>query len=765
MTSPQIGHRLHPHQLQRYAIVLAVIWTLLLFGSWLWIDRTAQRNFLFTARAEARSALEKDKLYRHWATLQGGVYVPAEVTPPNPYLHNVPERDIVTPSGKELTLANPAYMLRQTFAAAVPQSLVLGHITSLQPLRPDNAADPWEREALTAFEQGETEVESIQPFNGQPYFRLMQPFRVEQGCLKCHSAQGYHLGSIRGGISVSIPLSERLQRLDQTMAGVAVVHLILWGCGLCGIGCGTRQLKKSALLLLENEHFLRTIVDSEPECVKLLDRNGNLKMMNPAGLTMIDADSLTQVAGQSVFPLITPPYRQAFIDLTDKVFAGFPGTLEFEAVGLKGRKLWLDTHAVPYRNQHGEITALLAVTRDITSRKLVEQQLERARHAAEAANRAKSEFLANMSHEIRTPMNGIVGMTELLTYTPLDEEQRQYIATMQSSTGNLLALIDDILDLSKIEAEKLTIETTEFSLRQVLQESAQLYRPQIETKGLALSLAVPDEIPDVLFGDPLRLRQVLHNLLSNAVKFTHQGTIEISASLMELHSRSLVLELDVRDSGIGIPGAAQDEIFAPFVQADSSSTRKYGGTGLGLTICRRLCELMGGSIGLSSREGEGSTFRILLPFTVVDHSLPAPSKPKLTLPGWSGPPLHILFVEDNEVNAHYGLALLEKIGLQATHAEDGQKALHFWEGGAIDLILMDVQMPVINGIEATRIIREREQLCNRHTPIIALTAHALSNDRERLLAAGFDGYLAKPFEIRRLIAEMEGVLQTGKTIT
>jgi PAS domain S-box-containing protein len=672
-----------------------------------------------------------------------------------------------------------------------------------------------------------------------------------------------------------------------------------------------RQRAQEALH--ESEGRIRLLLDSTAEAIYGIDREGKCTFCNPATIRMLGHERGDTLLGKDMHGQIHhthadgTPYPAKDCQIFNSLRRG-EGVHSDEEVFWRadGTNFPVEYWAYPIRKE-GEAVGAVVTFLDITGRKRAQAALLEAKEAAEAASRAKSEFLANMSHEIRTPMNGIIGMTELTLDTSLTAEQRNYLSLVRSSADSLLHVINDILDFSKIEAGKLELENTEFEIRDLLRDTLKTLAQRTDQKHLEICARVSPSVPKFLIGDPTRLRQLIVNLVGNAIKFTEEGNVILAAELEERTGDEVRLHLSVSDTGMGIPPEKQHIIFESFAQADGSTTRRFGGTGLGLTISRQLVELMGGRIWVESEVGKGSTFHFTCKFlhgtvaasdqeriagqalpglhvlvadnnpvsreifsemlrnwrmnpTLADSGasalelLEAAQKagrafpvvlldalmPKVdgfqvlqriqTNPGLAGAvimllsgnshladtarcrelgvkqcltkpvgqselldailtalglgaaeerliestvrvpekpkgrPLNILLSEDNPVNQMLAIRLLEKAGHRVILAGTGREALAAWENAGIpgfDVVLMDIQMPEMDGMEATAAIREHEKKSGQHIPILAMTAHAMRGDKEKYLASGMDGYVSKPIHPASLFAEIERCLNAS----
>jgi signal transduction histidine kinase len=408
------------------------------------------------------------------------------------------------------------------------------------------------------------------------------------------------------------------------------------------------------------------------------------------------------------------------------------------------------------------LVILWQLNKDITRRKKIQEHLEKAIFEAQAAKQMQEQFLANMSHEIRTPMNGIKGMTDLLLDTPLSPKQQELAGTIKSSANNLLVIINDILDFSKIKAGKLNIEKIDFSLRDVLNNIASIFEHRIKKKGLRLNIELSSDIPSRLTGDPYRLNQVLINLVGNSIKFTEQGHIQVRVDVQNRTGKEITLSFTVTDTGIGISAESLPHIFESFSQAGEGGDHRYGGTGLGLTICKQLLHLQGGNITATSIRGSGSTFSFHIPYSYNDSPLPSESStPAAPIHDYSNllTGRRFLVAEDNEINQRLIDYVLTKAGGTVQLASNGAQAIDYLrDDKAYDLIIMDLQMPVMDGYETTEYIRKDLQMS---TPIIAMTATAMAGEQVQCLRSGMNEYMTKPFEFADLYKKIAVLLSYG----
>jgi len=436
---------------------------------------------------------------------------------------------------------------------------------------------------------------------------------------------------------------------------------------------------------------------------------------------------------------------------------GAPHNPQYRIARGDGREVWGQTAIRFFEGENGRPLRLVGAIRNITEAKRAEQALVRAMEGAEAANRAKSTFLATMSHEIRTPLNGVLGMAQAMAADDLTEPQRSRLDVIRQSGESLLVLLNDVLDLSKVEAGKLELESAPFDIVELARAVEAAFRGAAEAKGIGFSLAVAKAARGLYLGDQTRVRQILGNLVSNAIKFTETGEVRIAIGM-----GAQGLSIRVRDTGIGIAKDRLGQVFFKFEQADASTTRRFGGTGLGLAICRELVELMGGQVKLASKVGVGTTFTVTLPLQRLEAGdAPAAIAPDIAAasPG-EGPPLRVLAAEDNAVNRLVLRALLSQAGVEPLIVEDGRAAVDAWECADWDVVLMDMQMPVMDGAAATNAIRRREAETRRpRTPILALTADVMSHQIASYLAAGMDGFVAKPIEVKALFEALDAALR------
>jgi len=631
----------------RTAVAFA-LWSLMLAGSLTWSLHQEGHFVMTSATVAAHANINKDMSFRRWATSHGGVYVPPSGhTPPNPYL-KVADRDVVTTSGITLTLMNPAYILRELQHDFGDEYGTRSRITSSKPLNPANAPDPWQIKALTGFERGDKEFIEAQKIGDAPYLRLMLPFVVEEGCLKCHAHQGYQLGDIRGGIDTSISLAPYLATARERSNWLALSHLAIWLIGLMGLRVSCRSERQ---LEFERERSAAALREAEKQYSNHLEG-------------------------------------------------------------------------------------------------LVEQRTEElvyTRNQAEAANRAKSVFLANMSHEIRTPMNAVLGFSQLLERDPsLSPSAKDKVATIMKSGEHLLSIINDILEMSRIEAGRIEARPQAIDLHELLDDLAAMLRLRAEEKGLTFTQERAAGCPHYILSDLGKVRQVLINLLGNAIKFTVKGSIVLRATGVGADR----VAIEVADTGIGIAAKEMERLFSPF-ERTLSGEQAASGTGLGLAISREYAHLLGGEISVTSTAGAGSCFRFEFsaPPTALRPEITGPSRRVKALAPGQGE-IRVLVVDDQPSNRKLLGAILEPLGFVVDMADEGGKAIDLARQRPPDIVLMDLVMPGMDGAETSKILRA--SLAKESLTIIGISASTFGKERQYFLDSGINAFIAKPFREQEL---------------
>ena len=529
--------------------------------------------------------------------------------------------------------------------------------------------------------------------------------------------------------------------------------------GYIGLFYDVTREKTALHQMRESENKLRIILDNSAAAITMTDEKERIVSWNRYAekLFGMEPDDLRERPISSLYP----PDEWEVIRSLNIRKSGFMHHLETKAIRKDGTIIDVDLSVNILKDDDGNVVGSVGMLQDITERKRSHELVLQAKLAAEEANTAKSVFLAKMSHEVRTPMNAIIGMIDLTLDTPLNEEQKDNLKVAKDAADNLLSLINDILDLSRAQAGKIVIEEIEINVPDIVKNVCKGLMILARNKGVDVVWSIDPDIPRILVGDPVRLRQVIVNLVNNAIKFTHKGKVLVNVKKKSLTEKDCHLVFEVVDSGIGISPKNLPHIFDVFTDAHNTTARRYGGTGLGLAICKKIVEMMGGTFEVDSIEGTGSTFRFSIIFGYKPHvfgNTVNEEGDKLQAAGTQLPPelhhLRILMAEDNTVNQRIAVRILEKLGWKVTVANNGQEVLDILNKETFDVILMDDSMPLLSGIETTQVIRREEKQTGLHVPIIAMTANAMAGDREKYLASGMDGYVSKPIDRNLLYDEI-----------
>ncbi|MEI6437479.1 MAG: ATP-binding protein [Candidatus Omnitrophota bacterium] len=525
----------------------------------------------------------------------------------------------------------------------------------------------------------------------------------------------------------------------------------------------TRQRKIEQDLARSKELF-KVVFDNSAAAITVTDEQEQIVAWNPFTENMLDMgrEELFNKPVKDIYP--EREWRKLRkLKIRQK---GQLSGINTQVIKKDGTILDVDASISILKDTKGKIVGSIGILRDISKQKRVQEALLNAKIAAEVANSSKSMFLAKMSHELRTPMNAVIGMLDLTLDTSLSDEQRDNLKVAKDAAGNLLGVLNDILDLSKAEAGKISIEQIEISLRDVIKSVCKGLTILAQNKGLELRHAVAEDIPALVMGDPVRIRQIIINLVNNSIKFTHMGHVEVAVRKVACEGDLCEIQFSISDTGIGIPKDRQNSLFEVFSQVDGSTSRRYGGTGLGLAICKKLVEMMDGRIWIESEEGKGSSFNFCIKLKVSAKAAPiavASGEEGLAKAADPVGHLRILLAEDNLVNQKIAARVLEKRGWEVVCAVNGREVLDIVGKSHFDLILMDDHMPEMSGVEATVLIRTEEKQTGLHIPIIAMTANAMTGDREKYLAHGMDDYVSKPIDREVLFLTITNLIQQRKS--
>jgi two-component system, chemotaxis family, sensor kinase Cph1 len=609
---------------ERYIKFLVVLWTILIAASLSWSIFRLKKETLALASIQADITLAEDKLYRRWNAMHGGVYVPiTKETQPNPYLSDVADRDITTLTGKHLTLINPAYMTRQVHDLMGGYHNDRGHITSLHPIRSENAPDAWEAGALRTFEEGKRKVSSISHIKGEEFFRSMTPLTTEKQCLKCHAKQGYHEGDIRGGISVSIPMEPFRAIENRHIFTFSGVHILLWAAGLVGIGLSRQRIRWSEKDRMQAVEDLRKEKDNAQKYLDIaavmlvvIDSKQNITLINKKGCEILGYGE-EEIVGKHWFDNFVPDYesrrvKEVFIQL----ISGQKEPMEYfesRVLTKSGTVRLIAWHNTVLRDEEGTIVGTLSSGEDITERKQAEEEMNQLTEELRRSNEDLNQFASFVAHDLKTPLNGIGLFANYLSKHykgRLDGRADEAINYMYDTVERTKMLINDLLAYSRIYSGKNTFRSVNCSV--TLEEAISNLRAQIEESGAELTY---DLLPTI-HGDASQLISLFQNLISNAIKFRSTRTLQIHISAEQKGDEWI---FSVRDNGIGIEAKFFDQIFNVFRRLHTSE--EYEGTGIGLAICKKVVERHGGRIWVESEPNRGTTIYFTIPAKLeVEHT-------------------------------------------------------------------------------------------------------------------------------------------------
>ena len=747
-----------------YSVTVFIFWTVVISISLVWNILDSKKTTLELAEKEARTHIKKDTAFRLWATSHGGVYVPTDVrTPPNPGLAHIEERDITTPSGKKLTLMNPAYMLRQVLEEYSAMIQMPGRITSLKLLNPKNAPDDWEKSALESFEREDLkEISEITYLDGVSYLRMMQPMIIDEGCLKCHSIQGYKVGDIRGGIGVSIPLKAYLVHQNREILQFILTHGFLWIFGFAGIFVGYRGMKRHLFerdraeeAVRESEEKFRSLFDDALDMIHIVDMEGRIVNVNKIELQKLGY-SRDELIGKKLLDIIHPEVKKDFKKTYFRVLEGdVIQNYDTTLITKKGEKIYAEVNAVP-KKINGKIVNTRSIIRDLTKFKQTEK--ENKKLLLQLQQKQKMEAMGTLAGGIAHDFNNI--LTVILGYTELaldniEEDALLYnhLQKVFKAGGRAKDLVGQILTFSRQDKQ----EFKPVQLNLIIDEVLKLIRASLPS---SIEIVQSIESESTVMADSTQLHQVLMNLCTNASQSMKEG------GLLEVKLEDVVLDEDfikrypdlkpgphvhliVQDSGSGMSPEVLDRIFDPFF----TTKKKGSGTGLGLSVVHGIVHNHKGIIMVYSEPGKGATFHVYLP--VSDLSADIESRKDIPVPKGTE---KILFVDDEKELADYGKDMLESLGYKVTSRTSSLKALELFKArkNDFDLIITDLSMPNMDGDELAReILDVRPEI-----PIILCTGYNSKLKEKEVLDIGIRAYFLKPiirhvfaFSIRKVLDE------------